>query len=976
MSHSALAAGLRHLRGKLASQRDNEDSDEQLLHSFAACRDDSAFAVLVRRHGPMVLHVCRRVLGHEQDTEDVFQATFLVLARRAATLRKKASLASFLHGTAYRLALSAKRSAARRHKHEGRAAAPLAVHPADDLSWREVQALLDEEIAHLPEKYRSALILCCLEDRSRAEAARRLGVNENTLSSRLAEARRRLRQRLARRGVELTAVLTTSALTAPAASALSPILVSSTLKAALATALNQQGTAGLVSAPVAGLVKRAASPALPSKIGIFLALAAGALAVAAASRAALRREPPAPMETAPRIEATAKAPAEKPAAAVVVRGRILDPDGKPIQGVRLYWPRLPKTEPRTEEEIENIPMPQRGKTNGEGRFRFELPRSDINPDWNLALVAAADGYGLAWADWPALEKGGELTLRLVKDQPIEGRIISLEGKPLASVRVSIGELGAMTDGKVETFLTAWKREWQQALNQTTQRMYGPMFAIPSLAATTDKDGRFRITGAGAERLVVLWIQGSGIAQAQLYVINRAGFDAAPVNKAVFDRIPAELRQPGQPPLLYGPKLTYVVPASRRIEGTVREAGSGKPVAGYVIGINVGYGFGIDAVSDKEGHYRLDGVPKVKQYLLTAEPPEGSSWLRAGARPDDTEGVQPLTVDFTVARGIVLSGRILDKTTGKGVEGGIRFVPLPDNTFADKPGFDSYKYERLTTPVDEDGRFKLTVVPGPGVLMAQASGNNKVNGQAVNPYKHAEFDAKDRAYVQATETDDGQRFTTHGNSIESLDIVHAAKVLDLAPDAGMATCDLFVQRAQTLTVQIEDADAKPLKGAIVAGLTDGWSSILSIKDASCPVFALDGKKPRRLLFYHVQRSLAGSLTVRGDEKEPPIARLIPTGAVTGRVLDREGQPIAGAEVNLSSPDNDASELYQQLDQRRKMIHTDKDGRFRIEGIVPDVKFQLRIYQGRTFLVGEPRIGARQVKSGATLDLGDVRVKPGP
>jgi hypothetical protein len=93
-------------------------------------------------------------------------------------------------------------------------------------------------------------------------------------------------------------------------------------------------------------------------------------------------------------------------------------------------------------------------------------------------------------------------------------------------------------------------------------------------------------------------------------------------------------------------------------------------------------------------------------------------------------------------------------------------------------------------------------------------------------------------------------------------------------------------------------------------------------------------------------------------------------VTGRVLDREGQAIAGAEVNLSSPDSVASELYRQI------VHTDEDGRFRIEGIVPDVNFQMNIYQGRTFLVGEPRIGVRQVKPGATLDLGDVRVKPGP
>jgi hypothetical protein len=475
---------------------------------------------------------------------------------------------------------------------------------------------------------------------------------------------------------------------------------------------------------------------------------------------------------------------------------------------------------------------------------------------------------------------------------------------------------------------------------------------------------------------VLRLRGSGIAQEVLYVVNRAGFDAAPVNKAVLDRIPAELRHPGRPPLLYGPKITYVVPASRRIGGIVRDAHSGKPVAGYTIHVGVGYGFGITSVSDKQGRYQLNGVPKVKQYLLSAEPPTGSSWLRSGARINDTEGVQPLSVDFTVAHGILVSGRVLDKTTRKGVKGSVRFVPLPSNKFADKPGYDSYKYERLSTPLDSTGRFKLTVVPGPGVLMAQAYSDDKVNGQAVNPYKHAVFDAKDREYVQVTENGEDRYFTVLGNTIEFLGIEHALKVLNLAPDAGAAQCELFVQRGQTMTVKIEDADGKPLKGTTLAGVTDGWPGAMTIKDATCTVFALDAKKSRRVLFYHAGRKLAGELTVRGDEKEPPVARLHPTGAVIGRVLNREGQPIAGADVNLSSPDNAARELYRQLDQRRKVIRTDKDGRFKIEGIVPDVKFSLNITQGRTFLVGEPRIGVRQVKPGATLDLGEVRVKPGP
>jgi RNA polymerase sigma factor (sigma-70 family) len=257
MRRSSLSAGVRHLRLHLAAQQRQEESDEQLLFAFTRHQDESAFAALVSRYGPMVLNVCRRVLGHEQDAEDAFQAVFLVLARRAAALRDKTALASFLHGTAYRLALSAKRAAVRRRKHEGLLGALTQPRsPADESSWREVRTLLDEEISHLPEKYRTPFVLCCLENISQAEAASRLGLKQGTLSSRLTTARKRLARRLARRGVELTAVL--SACAAQTASALPAVLLAKTVDAV---------TKGIVSASVAVLAKGAMA-ALGSKAKI------------------------------------------------------------------------------------------------------------------------------------------------------------------------------------------------------------------------------------------------------------------------------------------------------------------------------------------------------------------------------------------------------------------------------------------------------------------------------------------------------------------------------------------------------------------------------------------------------------------------------------------------------------------------------------------------------------------------------------
>src|SRR5262249_9471282 len=133
MADATLSTVLRHVRRLSGGSRDAGPCDDELLHAFLAFRDQDAFAVLVRRHGPMVLNVCRRVLRHQQDAEDAFQATFLVLARKASSVRKRPALASWLHGAAYRAALTLKRSLARRRVHEARVEPPEPASPHADI---------------------------------------------------------------------------------------------------------------------------------------------------------------------------------------------------------------------------------------------------------------------------------------------------------------------------------------------------------------------------------------------------------------------------------------------------------------------------------------------------------------------------------------------------------------------------------------------------------------------------------------------------------------------------------------------------------------------------------------------------------------------------------------------------------------------------------------------------------------------------
>src|SRR5437870_1380758 len=151
MAPASVGILLQHIRKLAAGRRATQRSGRELLDDFVAHQDEAAFAVLVARHGPMVWRVCRRVLNHEQDAEDVFQAVFLVLAQKAGSIRKRAALAEWLHGVAYRTAMKAKRNAARRRKHEDHLRS--VTKTAGSPSWDDVQAVLDEEIQRLPKAF-------------------------------------------------------------------------------------------------------------------------------------------------------------------------------------------------------------------------------------------------------------------------------------------------------------------------------------------------------------------------------------------------------------------------------------------------------------------------------------------------------------------------------------------------------------------------------------------------------------------------------------------------------------------------------------------------------------------------------------------------------------------------------------------------------------------------------------------------------
>jgi RNA polymerase sigma factor (sigma-70 family) len=305
------------IRRLAASQGPSDVADGELLRRFAVRREESAFVALMQRHGPMVLGVCQSILREGQDAEDAFQATFLVLVRKAGAISKPASVASWLHGVAYRLATRLRAETARRRAHERQTVPMSSRELQEEVVWRDLRPLLHEEVARLPERYRLPFVLCHLEGKTNEEAADSLGLPRGTVLSRLSRARERLRGRLTRRGLTLTGAVLAALLAHNAAGAAVPAaLAENTLRAALTFAAGS-GAAGGIAAPVLahanGMLRAALMARLKLAVVIVLAITlagagAGGLVYRAQTAGGAAAGPPA-SKSAPREDFRPKAQA-------------------------------------------------------------------------------------------------------------------------------------------------------------------------------------------------------------------------------------------------------------------------------------------------------------------------------------------------------------------------------------------------------------------------------------------------------------------------------------------------------------------------------------------------------------------------------------------------------------------------------------------------------------------------------------------
>jgi RNA polymerase sigma factor (sigma-70 family) len=292
-----------------------EQSDRALLQRFVAAQDEAAFTLLVERHGGLVREVCRRVLDDEHLADDAFQAAFLVLARKAASIRKGEALANWLFGVSRRVAQEALRRRIRQRHGEQRAALTRPEAVAGEPPWEELLAILHEELARLPDKYRAPLLLCYLEGRTQDEAAQQLGQSLSTVRRRLDQGRELLRLRMTRRGATLSAGLFASLFTSRAATAVSPLLVRSTVAAGMSWVHGVAPTSE-AAALAEGVLPMISASRLRWFLGALLSLAllaGGAGAVWYTTRTSEPDQAPAPPAPSPEVkESNQERPQQRP----------------------------------------------------------------------------------------------------------------------------------------------------------------------------------------------------------------------------------------------------------------------------------------------------------------------------------------------------------------------------------------------------------------------------------------------------------------------------------------------------------------------------------------------------------------------------------------------------------------------------------------------------------------------------------------
>jgi RNA polymerase sigma factor (sigma-70 family) len=981
---------LRHIRA-LSGENTGNTLDGELLDRFATQHEEAAFAALVRRHGPLVLGVCRRVLGNWHDAEEAFQATFLVLARSAVSIRKHNALGSWLHAVAYRVSVKAKLHSQARQQHERQAQPRPSIDPLAEVTGRELTAVLDEEMQQVGERYRAPLVLCYLEGKTRDEAAQQLGWSPSTLQRRLERGREILRSRLARRGLTLAAVLS---VTAASPATVSAALTDSTAQAALAW-VSSGGTAAAISTHTAVLAKSVLPTLAVSRIKLVAGLLlAGVLAVSIGvftHPASAQRQPAkntAALSPTPDGKEQPKNGPEKPAdkKALSVSGQVCDANDKPLAKADVALIGVARNRHRGLIGFNQTRQLASTRTDKEGHFRLTVPNDRAKSFDFVQIVAAASGHGVGWQSFKSGALEQEVTFRLTAEQIIPGRLIDLQGQPVKGAKVHVAFLEAK-NARVPVY-----------------PFTDPPKDIPGwpATATTDEKGKFVIRGVGRDQTATLLVNDDRFARHSLIVNTGAKGKLQEIQEVL---TPARLLQgtvvaedTGKPLTKVLIRITSHGRSSTFSGGTVGSTsstssgtvGSGSSTFGGASGStsisrsNVT----LQTWTDEKGRFQVNCPVAEGYYGIEVFPVEGSPYLCFAKGIPWPKGKVKQEVEIKVPRGVIVRGKVTEADSGKPVAGA--FIDY----HAQRGNNPLFRYQVLSwyvRPIEyvttaADGTFQATVPPGPGHLFVKGPTRDFVQVHA-DVSKVWPGDARGKDWWSA----------------------HAVMALDLGPQTKTHEVKLTLRRGVTVQGRILGPDGKVVDTAMLLcpfhlRAHDGvyWAhdqEPIYIRDGNFAIPGCDPKASFNVVLVNFEKKLGTVGKLSGKQAGQKVTiRLEPCGSAKTRCVNLDGKVVAGARpdlqlilgdeprglsrselIRLYFPDRIRTRLvgepsegsYNKLaDALYRNLVSDKEGRLTFPALIPGATYRYWDHPAKNKVVKREFT----VPAGKVVELPDIRVVP--
>jgi hypothetical protein len=567
------------------------------------------------------------------------------------------------------------------------------------------------------------------------------------------------------------------------------------------------------------------------------------------------------------------------------------------------------------------------------------------------VAAVAEGYGFDWATVDATAGEHNLTLRLVKDVPVNGRVLDLEGKRVVGARLRVLGVEAYPGEDLTRMLE--ETRLRGGSGSRVKQWEGPLPGQASVL-TVAADGRFHLAGLGRERSMRLIVEGPAIEYTVITVMTRAG------QAVEGPKMPEGSRRAK----VYPAAFEHLAEPSRPIRGVLRDKATDKPVAGVILW---SYLTTHRAQTDREGRYELLGHPKASNYTLYVVPPDGRHFGRR-VQIGDTPGLGALTADIALPSGITAQGRVRDKETGKPVAGvRVAYYPLfPNPHLVHQEEYPTFPDALSSVQTGPDGSFTLTVLPGPGVLAAA--------GQPLSSYRPALVTRKEvedclKEQPERANSEQclavhftGLPFTAGQPALLTQRWYHALALINADEQDRTLERDLLFLPSLTCKGTVVGPDGKPFTDVTVIGL-DGEHSATTLKSATFTVCNVHPGRIRQLVFYYKDKNLGRYLEVRGEDTEPLRVELQACGSAEGRLVDKGGKAVAGVAVYF------CLEGTPPFWPGGIEVKTDSEGRFRAEGLVPGHKYLMTRNLGNVVDTPPQEV---IVEPGKKKELGDLVV----